>query len=450
MAAIRAAQLGGRVTLVEKSRLGGTCLNAGCIPTKALAKTAELFAKAKSLRDYGIIVSQVGLDFRQVMAQKDAVVRTLVAGVESLIRANRIHLISGEGTVLGPGRVSVRLSDGSEAAFKPEKLILATGSMASHIPGVAIDGLSVITSTAALSLQTLPESMLLIGGGVIGVELAGIFGRLGTRVTVVEAMPSILPGEDAELASLVRQRLERIGVRVHSGAKVKAVTKAETGVQVAFEASGAERSETVQKVVVCVGRRPNTAGLDLGKLGLGKPGDRGIKVNHRMETAVLGIYAAGDVTGGYQLAHVASEEGVVAAENALGRRAHMSYRSVPRCIFSVPEVGAVGLTEDAARKEYGEDVLVGRFPMAANGKALANGDKDGLVKIMALRSTGEILGVGIAGTGAADLVAEASLAISAELTVDELIATIHAHPTIAETVKEAALAAAGRPLHIAG
>jgi dihydrolipoamide dehydrogenase len=305
VAAIRAAQLGGKVTLVEKSRIGGTCLNVGCIPTKALVKSAELYEQTKKLSKYGVIVSQAELDFQCVMSRKDNVVQTLVRGVESLIRGNGIRLISGTGTILGPQQVKVQ-TDGQDIVMQPDKIIIATGSLPAEIPGIETDGLKVMTSTEALSLTTLPESMLLIGGGVIGVELAGIFARLGTKVTIVEAMPAILPEEDRELAAQVHKGLENIGVKIWTGGHVKRVVKNGAGAEVNFEFSGNTKTASVEKVIVCVGRKPNTLGLDMERLGLTKPGGPGIKVNKRMETAIPGIYAVGDVTAEYQLAHVAS------------------------------------------------------------------------------------------------------------------------------------------------
>jgi dihydrolipoamide dehydrogenase len=445
VAAIRAAQLGGAVTLVEQANLGGTCLNVGCIPTKSLLHTAEVYQTAKDGADCGVI-SEVKLDFAKAQKHKEAIVQKLVGGVKGLLAANQVTVVSGTASFQDATHIQVVNEKGESQVLVADKIIIATGSapMLPSIPGV--ESPQCLDSTDALNLKTIPQSLLIIGGGVIGVEIATIYSALGCKVTIVEMLPAILPLIDAEVTKLLAATLQRQGVAIYTSAQVKTITDSGRTAQVRVKPrDGQEIDLITEKVLVCVGRKVNTAGLNLSAAGI--KADKGkIVVDDRMRTNVKGIYAIGDCTGGSMLAHVASVQGEIAAENALGHKHTFDLKTCPSCVYTNPEIAAVGLTEKQA-SEQGLEYTVGRFPLAANGKSLIMGGL-GLIKLIAGKQYGEILGVQIIGLRATDLIAECALAIRMEATLDEFAATIHAHPTVSEAVREAALAAEGRAIHI--
>ncbi len=442
VSALRAAQLGAQVSLVEKEELGGTCLNWGCIPTKVFSKTAELLQQFQKAGKMGIQVNEISLDFKTVQQRKQNVVKKLKGGVSHLLSSRGVKVIQGEALLEKPGQVNISAGNGDAVVLEAPKIIVAAGSRPMELPGMAFDGEQVLNSTHALALEQVPASMLIVGGGVIGMEFASIFASFGTRVTLVEMLPEVLPFIDAAVSDTLKKELAARGVTIYTSAKVSRLEKGPECVKVHFErADGSEQIE-VEKVLVAAGRIPNA---EIGRtLGVEKQG--AIPVNEKMETGAAGIYAVGDVTGGYQLAHVAYFEGHVAAENALGASHEMNYRAVPQGIFTYPEVAGVGLTEEEAREKYGS-LKIGVFPFAASGKAMAGGETAGFTKIIAAEAHDEILGVFIIGPAATEMIHEAALAINLEATLEEVAETIHAHPTLSESLNEAALLALGRPLH---
>ena len=449
VAAIRAAQLGAKVTLIEKEHLGGTCLNIGCIPTKCLLHSAELVEDIRNQgRDIGVKVTGVEVDFPQVIAHKNDISKKLTGGVKSLLKMNKVAVIDGEAAFIGPKKLSVKKADGSREEMTADAIIISTGSVNSTppIPGLK-ENPNCIDSTGALSLEKLPESMVVIGGGVIGLELACAYAAFGTKITVVEAMDHMLPMLDGDLTKIGVEHMKKMGMEFHlecpvqsveeSPVGAKVVCKNKTGEAIAFEA---------EKVLVAIGRRANTDSLNLAAAGVQNEKGR-ILVNDRMETNVPGVYAIGDCVKGYaQLAHTASAMGEVAAENICGHEAHYDESTNPTCVYIEPEAASVGLTEEQC-KAKGIEYKVGKFPMSANGKALILNGGEGLVKIIAGKKYGEILGMHIIGPRATDLISEGALAIGCECTLDEIINTIHSHPTVTETIREAALHAEKRAIH---
>jgi dihydrolipoamide dehydrogenase len=444
VAAIRAAQLGGEVTLVEQANLGGTCLNVGCIPTKALLHTAEVYQMSKDGADCGVI-SEVKLDFAKTQRHKEAIVQKLVSGVKGLLATNKVTVVSGTASFQDATHIQIGNEKGGPRVLTADKVIIASGSTPLTPPIPGIESPQCLDSTDALGLATIPESLLIIGGGVIGVELATIYGTFGCQVTIVEMLPAILPMIDPEVTRLLATTLQRQGLAIHTSARVRNIVDSgkEAKVQVQL-ADGRELDLAAEKVLVCVGRKVNTAGLNLSAAEIREEKGR-IIVDDRMRTNVKGIYAIGDCTGGSMLAHVASAQGEIAAENALGHERAFDSKTCPSCVYTNPEIAAVGLTEKQAG-EQGIEYTVGRFPLAANGKSLIMGGR-GLIKLIAGKQYGEILGVQMIGLRATDLIAECALAIGMEATLDEFVATIHAHPTVSEAVREAALAAKGRAIH---
>jgi len=450
VAAIRAAQLGAKVTVVEKQKLGGTCLNVGCIPTKCLLHSAELIESIKNeSREIGVEVEGMKINFPQIIRHKNEIAKKLTDGIAGLMKINKIKCVYGEASFVAPGKLTVKKSDGAVEEMVPDAMIIATGSVNAVPPIPGIQGNpNCIDSTAALSLEKLPESMVVIGGGVIGLELACAYAAFGTKVTVVEAMPSMLPMLDSDLTQIGIAHMKKMGIDFNLECTVQSIEDAAVGACVVCKTKASERvSFEAEKVLVAVGRRANTAALDLEKGGIEH--DRGrILVNDRMQTNVPGIYAIGDCVFGHALlAHTASAMGEVAAENIMGHNTVYCENSSPSCVYIMPEAASVGLTE-AQCKERGIEYKVGKFPMSANGKALIFNGGEGLVKIIAGKKYGEILGVHIIGPRASDLISEGALAISCELTLDEIIDTIHSHPTVTETLREAALHAEKRAIHI--
>jgi len=449
VAAIRAAQLGGKVTLIEKQHLGGTCLNIGCIPTKCLLHSAELAESIRNeAKEIGIEVEGMKVNFKQVIAHKNDISKKLTGGVAGLLKMNKVKVIDGEAFFTAPGKLSVKKNDGSVEALSADAIILSTGSVNAQppIPGLK-ENPNCIDSTGALSLEKLPESMVVIGGGVIGLELACAYAAFGTKITVVEAMASMLPMLDGDLTKIGVAHMKKMGMEFNLECPVQSVEKSAKGAKVVCKNKAGETvTFEAEKVLVAIGRRANTASLNLEAGGLDN--DRGrIIVNDRMQTNVPGVYAIGDcVFGKAQLAHTASVMGEVAAENIMGHDALYDESSNPTCVYIEPEAASVGLTEEQC-KAKGLEYKVGKFPMSANGKALILNGGEGLVKIIAGKEYGEILGMHIIGPRATDLIAEGALAIAGEMTLDELIATIHSHPTVTETMREAALQAEKRAIH---
>ena len=449
VAAIRAAQLGASVTVIEKEHLGGTCLNIGCIPTKCLLHSAELVEDIKNQgADIGVKVTGVEVDFPQVIAHKNAVSKKLTGGIGALFKMNKIARVDGEASFIGPRKLSVKKADGTVETMTADAIIVATGSINSQppIPGLK-ENPNCIDSTGALSLEKLPKSMVVIGGGVIGLELACAYAAFGTKITVVEALDHMLPMLDSDLTDIGVAHMKKMGMEFHLECPVQAVEASPVGAKVVCRNKAGETvSFEAEKVLVAIGRKANTASLNLEAGGL--KNDRGrIIVNEKMETSVSGVYAIGDCVLGYaQLAHTASAMGEVAAENIMGLSAVYDESTNPTCVYMEPEAASVGLTEEQA-KAKGIDYKVGRFPMSANGKALILNGGEGLVKIIAGAKYGEVLGMHIIGPRATDLIAEGALAIRLEATVDELISTIHSHPTVTETLREAALNVEKRAIH---
>ena len=448
VAAIHAAQLGAKVTLVEKKHIGGTCLNVGCIPTKALLHSAEVYYEATHSRHAGIIAENVKLDWDQVQANRVRISETLSTGVAGLLEANGVEVLSGTARFLSPTAVEVTGADGGRQELTADKFIIATGSVPvmPPIPGVAGNP-DCIDSTGALQLKRLPKSMVLIGGGVIGVELACAYARFGTEVTIVEMMPRLLPTMDGELTELARSYMEKAGIRFSMETQVTSVEQRD-GFSVVHGRlkDGTDISFEAEKILVAVGRRPSTDGLAPEAAGISCERGR-ILVNDAMETNVPNIYAIGDCNGKLMLAHTASMMGEIAAENAMGAHKKFDGSATPSCVYLFPDFAGVGMTGEQAAAS-GRQLEIGRFPMMANGKSLIMDKTEGMVKIIADKKNQRILGVHILGANATDLIAEAALAIQMKATVGDLMKTIHAHPTVAESVREAALAANGTPIHI--
>ncbi len=446
VAAIRAAQLGGDVTLIEKERVGGTCLNVGCIPTKALLHSAEVYRTARGAEACGVKAEQVTLDWAQVQAYRAATVNALVGGVDGLLQANGVKVIPGCASFQDEKTLTVT-NGGNVQTIQADKIIIASGSKAfiPPIPGLA-DAKAWLDSTGALELDTLPGSLLIIGGGVIGIELACAYAEFGTQVTVVEMLPRILPAMDQELTMEAQRIMEKNGIRFALHTQVLAIENGGAGARVLAKLdSGEETVFEAEKVLVAVGRRSQIGDLNLEKAGVQTERGR-IVTNDRMETNVQGIYAIGDCTGRIMLAHTASAMGETAAENAMGKKSTYDERICPSCVYMQPEFAAVGLTEEQA-KEKGLNYKTGTFPMAANGKAKIMEEPEGSVKIIGDARSGKILGVHILGARATDLIAEAAAAMKLHASVQDLIHTIHPHPTVSEAVREAALAFEDRAVH---
>ena len=447
VAAIKAAHLGLKAVLVEKDKLGGVCLNRGCIPTKALVSTAELLNNLQRAEEFGIQVKDYSFDFPAIMKRKDLITRRLSSGVEQLMKVNQVRVARGEGQIIEPGKVEVTDTAGQKEVIKTKNIIIATGSSVMRLPIPGLDVEGVITSDEALSLSELPSKMIIIGGGVVGIEFAGIFKALGVEVTVVEMLPRILLSIDEEIARRLTVSLKRKGIEILTDCKVKGIKKNNQNLEVLVSTSEGEKKLETEKVLLAAGRVPELGNIDVQGLGI-ELDRRAIKVDEKMRTNIPGIYAVGDVVGKIMLAHVASREGIVAVENISGKEVLMDYKVVPNCVFSMPEVASVGLTEEEARKEN-DNIKVSKFPFMANGKALGMGEAEGMVKIIADGDTLELLGVHILGAHASDLIAEVTLGLSMEATAFEIVNTIHAHPTLAETIAEAAEGITDKPIHLA-
>lgn len=447
VAAIKGAQMGGKVALVEGHKIGGCCLNVGCIPTKALVHAATTYLNAKESSKYGVDVGEVKLNLAGAMAHKAKTVSQLVGGVEMLLKGNGVSVYRGWANVPAPGKVEVTHEDGSKEVLETKNIIIATGS-SQQLPPVSKESLAhAISSDDALELDHVPERMLVIGGGVLGVEFACIWNAFGSKIDMVKRSPLILPPVDEEISRRLMPILKRKGVSVHSGIYIKEMRE-EGGekVLIADTKDGGAKEFRADVILIAMGRVPFFGGIDLAALGI-EHDKNGIKTDDRMQTSVPGIYAIGDVVGKTFLAPVASVEGIVAIENIFGHEAQMDYRVVPACVFSIPECASVGLKESEAR-EKGYNVKVSKFPFSANGRALAIGETEGLVKVVGDADSGKILGVHILGPHADDLIHEAALAMHANLTAKEVAAMIHAHPTLPEVMLEAMHGVSDKPIHL--
>lgn len=432
VAAIRAAMLGGEVTVVEKGSMGGTCLNVGCIPTKAMLASTGILDAAFEAGKYGVSVTgEIGLDFSAVMARKNKTVQQLVQGIEMLFAARGISVIRGVGAVLVDGSIHVALNDGGEQTLQPDRIILATGSVP-VVPGLfPYDGKTVITSDEALSLEQAPKSLIIVGGGVIGCELGQFFAKAGTKVTIVEAMPQILPSEDKDVSSVLARAFRKNKIAVSTGQKVVSCQVNDGGVQVALENG---KTFEAEKLLVCIGRKPNTACLPLDELGIVHKNGK-IQVDAHMQTTRPGVYAIGDIVDSAMLAHVASQEGLVAVEHIFGSDRSISYRGVPRCVYTTPEVASVGMTEQQLQAKQ-ITYRSGVFHFAGLGKAKAAGKTDGFVKVLADEND-VIVGGCVVGEHATELLAELTLAVELQLTAQQVGRVIHPHPTMCEALMEA-------------
>ncbi|RPK21304.1 Dihydrolipoamide dehydrogenase [Bacillus subtilis] len=456
VAAIRAAQLGLKTAVVEKEKLGGTCLHKGCIPSKALLRSAEVYRTAREADQFGVETAGVSLNFEKVQQRKQAVVDKLAAGVNHLMKKGKIDVYTGYGRILGPsifsplpGTISVERGNGEENDMLiPKQVIIATGSRPRMLPGLEADGKSVLTSDEALQMEELPQSIIIVGGGVIGIEWASMLHDFGVKVTVIEYADRILPTEDLEISKEMESLLKKKGIQFITGAKVlpDTMTKTSDDINIQAEKDGETVTYSAEKMLVSIGRQANIEGIGLENTDIVTENGM-ISVNESCQTKESHIYAIGDVIGGLQLAHVASHEGIIAVEHFAGLNPHpLDPTLVPKCIYSSPEAASVGLTEDEA-KANGHNVKIGKFPFMAIGKALVYGESDGFVKIVADRDTDDILGVHMIGPHVTDMISEAGLAKVLDATPWEIGQTIHPHPTLSEAIGEAALAADGKAIH---
>ncbi len=450
VAAIRAAQLEMNVVLVEKSpALGGTCLNIGCIPSKALLASSEhLHFIVEESEEHGIYTDAIGFDLSAMMARKNKAVSRLTKGIEGLMRKNKITVIHGFATIGGAGSLTVQQADGDTLNLTTERILIATGSEPTELPSVPFDGNDVVSSTGALEFSEVPEQLVVAGAGAIGLELGSVWARLGSQVTVVEFLPHIATGFDHEIQAGLQQELEKLGIKFELSTKVTGLQRQQDKLQLQAEReSGEQVSFEADKVLVAIGRRANTDGLFDAGFSVEQDGKGRITVDGNFETSVPGIYAIGDVIEGPMLAHKAEEDGVACVEQMAGLAAHVDYHLVPGIVYTSPEAASVGYSENDAR-EHGFDVAVGKFPFLANGRALANGDTGGFVKIVTDKNTGRILGAHILASSAGDLLAEIVSVMYYRGSAEDIARTVHSHPTLSEAVKEAALAAEGRVLHL--
>ncbi|HEK9102399.1 dihydrolipoyl dehydrogenase [Bacillus pfraonensis] len=455
VAAIRASQLGLKTALVEKDNLGGTCLHKGCIPSKALLRSAEVYATAKKSEEFGVVTSNVELNFAKVQERKEKIVTQLHKGVQHLMKQGKIDVFEGIGRILGPsifspmpGTISVELASGEENEMLiPKNVLIATGSRPNSLPGLELDGEYVMSSDHALKMETLPSSIIIVGGGVIGIEWASMLADFGVEVTVLEYAKHVLPLEDQDVSKEMQRLLKKKGIKVVTGAKVLPETLVkDNGVAIQAEHNGENKEFKAEKMLVSVGRQANTQNIGLENTDIIV--EKGyIQTNEFYQTKESHIYAIGDVIGGLQLAHVASHEGIVAVEHIAGKEVMpIDYSMVSKCVYSSPEVASVGLTEQEA-KEKGYKLKVGKFSFRAIGKALVYGESDGFVKLVVDEETNDILGVHMIGPHVTDMISEAGLARVLDATPWEVAHTIHPHPSLSEAIGEAALAVDGKALH---
>lgn len=444
VAAIRAAQLGQKVTIVDKSDLGGTCLNVGCIPSKALIEAGHKAQAAGGDEDLGITTEKVNIDFDKVQDWKSSVVNRLTTGVESLLKGNKVDIVKGEVYFVDDTQVKI-MDEKQSQTYKYKDCIIATGSSPIEIPSFPFSD-RVLDSTGGLALKEIPESIVVIGGGYIGVELGSAYANLGSQVTVLEGEKEILGTFEKSMTSVVKKRLKKNGVSIITSAMAKGVEEKEDGVTVTYEADGNEETVDADYVLVTVGRKPNTDEIGLDQVGI-EVDDKGlIKVDEQSRTNVKNIYAIGDIVAGLPLAHKASYEGKVAAEAISGKKTAVDYLGMPSVVFSDPEMASVGYTE-AEAKEANIEVKAAKFPFAANGRALSLNDTEGSLKLITRKEDGLVIGGQIVGANASDMIAEIGLAIEAGMTAEDVALTVHAHPTLGEITMEAADVALGTPIH---
>jgi dihydrolipoamide dehydrogenase len=446
VAAIRAAQLGQKVAIIEKEYMGGVCLNIGCIPTKALLKNAELAHTLQHrAREFGFSFDNLQLDYGRAFKRSRQVSNRLVKGVGFLMRKNNIDVFEGIGQLTGTNSLSVTLNDGGEKTINAHNIIIATGARPRTLPGVDFDGERIVSYIESITSDTLPEKVIIIGGGAIGVEFAYIWANYGVEVTILEMLPHLLPNEDPEISRALEKAYKKLGVKFHTNTRVEAVDKLEGGLKVALQDGSSIEAD---QVLVAINFQPNVEnlGLDLAGVQLTERGN--IAIDEQMRTNIPNIYAIGDVATDYRLAHIASAMGIVAAETIAGHdTVELDYKMMPRCTYSVPQVASFGYTEIQA-KDAGYEVKVGRFPFQANGKALGMGERDGFIKIVADAKYGEILGAHMVGPDVTELLPELTLAHNAELTAEEIARNVHAHPTLSEALMEAAHGVEGEPIHV--
>lgn len=451
VAAIRAAQLGLKTACVEKREtLGGTCLNVGCMPSKALLHASHLYEEAQhEFEGFGLSVKGLDYDIKKVLTTKDETVKGLTGGIEFLFKKNKIEWLKGAGKFTAKDTIEVALNDGGTRTVKAKNTIIATGSDVASLPGIEIDEKTIVSSTGALDLNPVPKSLVVIGGGVIGLELGSVWRRFGSEVTVVEFMDQLLPGMDMEVRKNFGRICKKQGMKLHLSSKVTAVEKTKSGAEVTFEPVKGGDATTIDTdiVLVAVGRRPYTAGLGLETIGVEMDERSRIITGHDFSTNVPGVYAIGDVIAGPMLAHKAEDEGVAAAENIAGLTGYVNHDVIPGVVYTAPEVAAVGKTEDEL-KEAGVSYKVGKFPFTANSRSKANRSTDGFVKILADSDTDRVLGVHIIGADAGNMIAQAATAMEFGASAEDIALTCHAHPTETEAVKEAALAVHNRTIHM--
>jgi len=434
VASIRASKMGLKTAVIERDYLGGVCLNCGCIPTKTLYHVAFILNEIKKAKDFGIDVSEPKLDFKKTMARKDQIIEMQRKGLQSHFKKNNIELIKGSGRIIARDRVAVRTLDSQEIEVEAKNIIIATGSSAANVKPFDLSEKGVVDNAGILSIEEIPKSLLIIGGGVIGSEFANIFSSLGTKVTIIELLPRILSTEDEDVSKVIYNVFRKKGIEIFTDTVIEKVEK--SGDDFICTASGGNKI-TADKVLISVGRRPNSSDIGIEKAGVEVDQKGYIKVDSHLRTNIRGIYAVGDVIGGLQLAHVASEEGKIAAENIAGKNKEMDYSVVPWAVFTSPEIGTVGINEAQARKKNIK-VCTGIFPFSSSGKAYISGETEGFIKVVTDSETGEILGAQMVGPRATELVHEIAVAMKGEILVDDLVSTIHAHPTFSESVLEAA------------
>lgn len=449
VAAIRLGQLGVRTAIVEKADLGGVCLNIGCIPSKALIEASKkvAFLRGDLADTMGIQVGAPTVDFEQTQKWKNSIVHKLTSGVGGLLKGNGVDVIQGTAVLNGPGHVTVNTSDGKTLGIQAKNIILATGSRPIEIPGFAYDEQTILSSTGALNLKKIPKRMVVIGGGYIGLEMGGVYARLGSQVTVVEMGDQILPGLAKDLVQPVAKAFRKLGTELLTNSKAVGYKKTRGVCIVSVETRGVLQEIKADAILVTVGRKPNTERLGLETVGIQVDAMGQIPVSETMETGAKGIFAIGDIVAGPMLAHKASKEGEVAAEVIAGRPSAMDVAAIPAVIFTEPEIATVGLSEVEAQKA-GYTIATGKFPFAANGRALTTGKSDGFVRVVADKETDVVLGVEIVGPQASDLIAEASLGVEMAAMVPDFGLTVHAHPTLAEGMMEAAGAIHGEAIHM--
>ncbi len=447
VAAIRAAQLGFRTACIERdATLGGTCLNVGCIPSKALLDSSELLAQIQhKAAGHGIRVGEVALDLEAMMRRKDGVVAGLTRGVEHLFKKNGVERVRGTGRLAEPDRIEVTDAAGARQSVIAPRIVLATGSAPIPFPGAPFDEERILSSTGALALSEVPGHLVVIGGGVIGLELGSVWLRLGARVTVLELAATVLAGMDADLVKAAEPIFRQQGFEIRTGVRVTGIERTEAGVRVLLESGEAVEGD---RVLVAIGRRSYADGLGAAELGIGSDSHGSLQVDERFHTGVGEVYAVGDAIGGRFLAHEAQEEGIAAVEQAAGKPGRVDYDAVASVVYTAPELATVGMTEAEARAA-GREIRIGKFPFSANGRARCMDEAQGLVKLIADAATDRLLGIHILGPRASDLIAEASLAMEFEAAAEDIAFSVHAHPTLPEALKEAALASLGRAIHLA-